>query len=384
MGSGASDGPMPNGIQIVPGMALLAVVAAGELPQWRLHPIELHSRFEAAAIADLNGDGRLDVVCGAFWYEAPTWMPRRVRNIEERDGYHLDFGAVPLDFDGDGRTDLAGCSWHGRDVFWLRNPGRAGEEWQRFEIGTPGPIETLLTADLDGDGQLDLIPNVVGRPVWYSFRRNHGSTGDVQWIEHPLPGQAGVHGLGVGDVDGDLRPDIVTPRGWLQNASTGWVWFAEFDMRERASIPILVGDWDDDGDADLLWGSAHGYGVRWMEQTREANGRRVWVRRDVDVSWSQAHTLVAADLDGDGRLELIAGKRYWAHNGMDPGEFEPRIVVAYSYDRDGRPWRRRVLSFGAGAGLGISTMVGDLDGDGDPDIVCPGKSGLYWIENPTR
>ncbi len=371
--------------RIALGLWLAAVGARGAGPAaWRVHPIRPDSRFEAGAIADFNGDGRPDVFCGSHWYEAPGWTPHFVREIEERDGYHLDFGAVPFDFDGDGRLDIAGCSWHGRDVFWLRNPGSAGGPWTRFEIGAPGTIETLVTADLDGDGQPDLIPNVVGRPVWYAFRRERDAPGGVRWIEHSLPGQAGVHGLGAGDVDGDGRPDVVTPRGWLQNAPTGWVWFAEYDMKERASIPILVGDWDGDGDADLVWGSAHGYGVRWLEQRRGEGGGRVWERHDVDTSWSQAHTMVASDLDGDGRSEVITGKRYWAHNGRDPGELDPRIVAAYSFDRASGRWTRRVLSFGGGAGFGISTMVGDLDGDGDPDVLCPGKSGLYWIENPLR
>ncbi len=357
---------------------------SGEPSGWRVHPIQRDSRFEAAAVADFNRDGRLDVFCGAFWYEAPGWTPHPVRDVEERDGYYLDFGAVPLDFDGDGWVDIASCSWHGRDVFWLRNPGAAGGRWTRFEIGSPGPIETLLQADLDGDGRPDLIPNVVGRPVWYSFCPDADAAGGVRWTEHPLPGQAGVHGLGVGDVDGDGRTDLITPRGWLQNSSTGWVWRAEYDMKERASVPILAGDWDGDGDTDLVWGAAHEYGVRWLEQTRGEDGRRTWVRHDVDTSWSQAHTMVAADLDQDGRPEVITRKRYWAHNGRDPGAFEPRVVVAYSYDRSSRRWQRRVLSFGGGAGFGISTMIGDVDADGDLDVLCPGKSGLYWLENPAR
>ncbi|MCX7818767.1 MAG: VCBS repeat-containing protein [Kiritimatiellae bacterium] len=367
------------------GAALAALAGfAEDTAGWRLHPIRPDSPFEAAAIADLNNDGRPDVFCGAFWYEAPGWTPHPVREIEARDGYHLDFGAVPLDVDGDGWTDIASCSWHGRDVFWLRNPGRPAHRWSRFEVGTPGPIETLLAADINGDGQLDLVPNVVGRPVWYSFQRDPAVAGGARWTEHPLPGQAGVHGLGVGDVDGDGRVDVVTPRGWLQNAPTGWVWFAEYDLKERASVPILVGDQDGDGDADLVWGSAHDVGVRWLEQTRDSSGRRGWRRHEVDSSWSQAHTMVAVDLDGDGRQEVVTGKRYWAHNGRDTGELEPRIVVAYAVDAATGAWRRRVLVFGTRAGFGIATMAGDLDGDGDPDVLCPGKSGLYWLENPAR
>lgn len=369
--------------------AALAVAANGGRadepgPGFRVHTIRADSRFEAATIADLNGDGRPDVFCGGFWYEAPRWTPHSVREVAEIDGYHADFGAIPIDLDGDGLVDVVGASWHRRDVYWLRNPGQPGEPWTLRTIDTPGPIETVFAADLDGDGRPDILPNVVGRPAWYSFRRDPTADGGVRWTRHDLPGQAGTHGLGAGDIDGDGRTDVATPRGWLANSPTGWIWHAEYDMKERASIPIMVGDWDGDGDADIVWGSAHGYGVRWLEQTRDASGRREWRRADMDTSWSQAHTFVAADLDGDGRLELITGKRYYAHNGKDPSAEDPRLVAAYSWEPRAKTWRRRLLSHGGATGFGISAAAADIDGDGDIDLVCPGKSGLYWIENLRR
>ncbi len=101
------------GMAMVWGAARAMEVGEG----FRVVPIGPSSRFEAAAVADLNGDGRPDIFCGGFWYEAPSWTPHFVREVEARDGYHLDFGAIPLDLNGDGHTDIVGATWHNRDVY---------------------------------------------------------------------------------------------------------------------------------------------------------------------------------------------------------------------------------------------------------------------------
>ena len=372
---------MTNRSAAVLAIALAAAAQAGQPWSFRVHSINPDSRFEAATIADLSGDGKPDLFCGGFWYEAPDWKCHVVREVEEIGGYHVDFAAVPADVDGDGKTDIINAAWHNKAVFWLRNPGKADEPWPLFIVDTPGSIETLFPADVDGDGQADMVPNVVGKPAWYSYRTDRTASNGVVWTKHDFPGQVGAHGIGVGDVNVDGRPDVVTPRGWLEGAATGWVWHAEYDLKERASIPILVGDWDGDGDGDILWGSAHGYGVHWLEQGRDAAGARTWTPHDIDTSWSQAHFLLTADLDGDGTPEVVTGKRYHAHNGKDPGAEEAKCVYAYSWNRETKAWVRHTLSEGGNTAFGISTTAADIDGDGDLDIVCPGKSGLFLIEN---
>jgi FG-GAP-like repeat len=82
---------------------------------------------------------------------------------------------------------------------------------------------------------------------------------------------------------------------------------------------------------DLVTSAAHDYGIFWFEQAKTPKGERNWVKHVIDNSWSQAHALTLADLNGDGRPELITGKRYMAHNGRDPGEREPLGVYWYEY-----------------------------------------------------
>ena len=93
------------------------------------------------------------------------------------------------------------------------------------------------------------------------------------------------------------------------------------------------------------------------------------------------------DLNGDGHPDLVTGKRYMAHNGNDPGEREPLGLYWYEYRKDAKgaiEWIRHIIDYGGRMGGGMQIAVQDLDGDGDLDIVCGGKAGLFVAENRTR
>jgi hypothetical protein len=156
-----------------------------------------------------------------------------------------------------------------------------------------------------------------------------------------------------------------------------------------------VADVNGDGRNDVVTAAAHDYGVFWFEQG--ADGR--WTRRVIDSSWSQGHASTVIDLNGDGRLDFVTGKRFMAHNGSDPGEREPLGVYWYEYRpqvaqgapaRDGAAqagapeWIRHLIDFGGRVGGGMQIPVVDIDGDGDLDVVCAGKSGLFLLENLTK
>ena len=346
---------------------------------WRLHVINAESRFEAAGVLDVNRDGKLDIFCGGFWYEAPDWTKHFVREVTEQGGYYYDFANLPMDVDGDGWTDIANAAWHNKKVFWVRNPGKAGGTWEVFDVDAPGNMETALAFDIDGDGQIDVLPNIMNQAAWYEFHRDTSAPQGVRWEKHPLPQEAAGHGLGAGDVNGDGRCDIVTPRGWLEQTNGDWKWHPEFELG-HASIPILVHDVDGDGDADIIWGLGHNYGLFWLEQAAD-DGRRSWAKHPIDDSWSQPHYMLMADLDLDGADELVTGKRYHAHNGKDPGGDDPVCVYYYDYDRAGGLWQRYTMHEGGAVAFGINTGAADMDGDGDIDVVAPGKSGLYLFEN---
>ena len=108
------------------------------------------------------------------------------------------------------------------------------------------------------------------------------------------------------------------------------------------------------------------------------------MKHPIDLSFSQVHNVKMVDLDGDGKLDILAGKRYRGHNESDPGSFDPLAIYYYKVTPGKKPvFDRHPVAYNSIAGAGTQFVVIDLDGDGDLDIVCAGKTGQYWFENLT-
>ena len=127
-------------------------------------------------------------------------------------------------------------------------------------------------------------------------------------------------------------------------------------------------------------GCPHDYGLYWWEQGEpKPDGTTTWTEHLIDDSWSQAHSLVWADLDGDRQGELITGKRVRGHAGRDPGGKDPECLFYYTWDASAREFTRHDISpFGGGVGAGMQICVADLNEDSRPDIAVSGKTGT-WV-----
>lgn len=361
-----------------------SILLAGDL-KFKKHVINQKADYSAAALIDVNRDGRIDVVCGGEWYESPHWTKHVAAKVPRIGGRPDGFSHLGFDVNRDGWTDVITVNYRSRSIKWMEHPGDGDSPWELHTVVEPGPMETGRLVDVDGDGQLDLLPNGRNFAAWWEFRWKDKTTkGAPAWIRHELPKDAKGHGVGFGDIDGDGRGDIVGQSGWLKastDARSGeWHWRPEFKI-ERGSVPMLVVDPDNDGDNDIVWSSAHGFGIYWLENTTTADGERVWQRHAIDTSWSQCHAPLWADMDGDGQKELIAGKRYMAHGGSDPGAYDPLVVYRYQFNPATRTWDRWTVSNGEQVGLGLDPKVADIDNDGDLDLLACGRSGLYWLEN---
>lgn len=345
------------------------------------HTIDLGAS-ETAAIADMNGDGRLDIVSGENWYEAPRWTKHKFRELGFTNNYVDNLSDHVIDVDGDGRPDVAGCAWFSRQVAWWKNPGKTGQ-WAQQVMDSGHPAEFCFLVDLDNDGKArELLPQYGGSKsplVWFELKGGG-------WVKHTASEKGYGHGIGAGDVDGDGRADILTPKGWLKAPAdpraSGWEFLPEWDLTSTGFLHVL--DVNGDGRNDVIGSMAHDYGVFWLE--RMADGK--WTKRVIDESWSQPHALTLVDLNGDGRKDLLTGKRYMAHNGRDPGEREPLGVYWYEYrpapGGKGVEWTRHVIDYSTRTGGGLQLPAVDMDGDGDIDFVAPGKSGLFYFENLTK
>lgn len=142
-------------------------------------------------------------------------------------------------------------------------------------------------------------------------------------------------------------------------------------------------DLNGDGRNDVLATSAHSYGLCWFEQL--AGGE--WRQHVIDHSWSHLHASVLVDLNGDGRPDLVSGKRFQSRNAPAPGDNDPLGIYWYEFLPAGKgdvSWARHTIDYGGKAGGGLQMVVCDIDGDGDMDVVSAGKSGLYLAENLTN
>lgn len=343
-------------------------------------------RFEAADVFDVNGDGCLDIVSGAFWYEGPEFKVRHfIGEVAPQGEYFDSFSAIPMDVNGDGYPDIINCSWWG-PLRWRQNPGPAGGEWTEHVIAECGNIEATVMADVDGDGELEIVPNTPGAPlVVYKLIRDAEGKGTGKFAAHTIYNQAQGHGLGAGDITGNGRCDLILAGGWLEAPEKPfeqeWIFHPDFQFG-AASVPILVADVNRDGVPDLIVGQGHNYGIEWVEQVIAEDGTRSWKRHPIDPYCSQYHAMEWVDLDGDGEPELVTGSRYRAHCGNDPGEWDD--IGSYYFKWNGESFTKLVIDHGevrSASGLGIRFAVADLHNTGRLDIVAPGKDGLYVFFN---
>jgi len=345
-------------------------------PRYLLHHVA-QDLSEGVSVFDVDRDGKLDVVSGAFWYQAPDWKVYRFREVGYTNEYAINCGEFAVDVNGDGFEDILSAGWQEDGIFYYENPKKVGVMWPKRKLAGSKDTEGLAMADVDGDGVKDLLVSNYSRQPMLWIRVVKGGSFEVHVIQ--ADGRGNGHGVGFGDVDGDGKGDIVTERGWFRQVdwkTDQWEYRAEFELHD-ASIEILVKDVNGDGKADLIYGRGHAYGLYWLEQ----KGRGVWARHVIDESFSQVHTVALADLDGDGKPELLAGKRYRAHNEKDPGAFEPLAFYYYKFEAGPRvQFKRFTLAMNSPASPGMQLVVRDMDGDGDLDIVTAGKGGQYWFE----
>jgi hypothetical protein len=207
-------------------IALLAMGQSPGLPAWPQtdvwEEVRIDSAFrsEGVAVADVNRDGLLDVLAGEVWYAAPGFARRELAPPGNYPvtGYSDCFVAGACDVDGDGWTDFLSVGFPGGEGRWFRNPQNAAGHWTKHVIAPSVCNESPAFVDLNGDGKLDLLMGIESdrRVYWLEA----GASPTLPWIRHAIsaPGQPGFqqfsHGLGLGDIDGDGRADVLTTNAW--------------------------------------------------------------------------------------------------------------------------------------------------------------------------
>jgi hypothetical protein len=363
---------------------------------------------ECASVLDFEGDGDLDIAAGRNWYEAPNWTKHaNFRDGAETNGPETDDNSeFAMDVNFDGKMDIVSSGWMFlKGAFWYENPGVKDVVWKSTRIHHAINMEGIIHGDIDGDGDDDILCNhwalVKGQGMTWLEHINK-----APWfVEHVVGTQGDIHGNGLGDINGDGRMDIVTPVGWYEQPRdarvTPWVFHADYEFQPAkgrggsGSHPILVYDVDGDGHNDIIIGSAHAYGFAWLQQKVDGSGKRTFTTHWVETDFSQFHTFAMGDLNGDGKPDLVTGKRLFAHHGADIGAFEP--LYTFWYDLKGGAFERHILSYNHlplypeegginpppnyAVSTGMKLNIADLNKDGRNDIIIAGKGGLYVFYN---
>jgi hypothetical protein len=365
-------------------------------------PFEKHTLdlgfSETAAVADVNRDGRLDIISGENWFEQapplakggkPRWIKHKFRDLGYSMFYQENLSDLAIDVNGDGHMDIVSCSYWSKPLTWWDNPGASKQPWREHLIATGSPVEFAFLVDILNTGKpLQLLPQFGDEKFPLTWYEVVGKGAAAHWEKREISPKSYGHGIGAGDVNQDGRTDVITPKGWFEAPSDPrngqWIFHPEFDLGVTGFIHTL--DVNGDGLVDLVTTAAHNYGIFWYEQKKTSSGERAWEKHVIDESWSQAHALTIVDLNGDGHPDLVTGKRYMAHNGHDPGECEPLGIYWYELIKvaDRLEWVRHVVDYSTRAGGGMQIPVVDIDNDGDLDIVVGGKSGLFLFESLTK
>jgi len=376
--------------------------------QWRTHDVAKIPDGYQVAVADVNGDGRPDILALSSveriveWYENPTWKARPVTTRTEknislaplfRPGYPARGMALASGFALEDRT-------HGGDLWWAEPAAEPDAEWLLHPLGQIPTSHRLRWADLEGNGRLALVDapllgfgatapgyRVPTPLTWFEMPerllRGHASAAEPSsavWASHLIDQRLTVvHGLNVLDWDGDGRDEILTAsfegvhlfHAAGHGAEMTWT-RTHLAAGDQQSKPRR-------GASEI--GVGRVAGKRFLATIEPWHGEQVvvyhegmpgelWTRQVIDADFHDGHALACVDLDGDGNDEIIAGFR-----GLGTSLF-----VYYAADASGKNWvRQHVDGDMAAAGVAIA----DINGDGRRDIVAVGAStgNVRWYEN---
>jgi len=370
-------------------------------PHFRIQQLSDFFYSWGATAGDINHDGIPDVIAGPFYFLGPDYTVRHeftaARSYSPSNNFPEGHNYFAYDYTGDGWTDII-CV-NSRPIYLFVNPKGESRRWDRYNIVPGATSEVEVFRDIDGDGKPDILFAGPGATMAYANPDPANPTG--LWKVHTIsePGLGGPHGMGVGDINGDGRMDVVNARGWWEQPASGagetkW----KFHPAQFGSGGAEMGVYDVNGDGlnDVVTAvAAHTFGLAWFEQKRDAQGNISFVRHDImgdfsaknagGVTFTEPHAAAFADMDGDGVPDMIVGKRLYSHleSHLDPDPYGPAVLYWY------RTVRNPKAEGGAEfvpelihnrSGVGSQFIVTDLNGDGAPDIVisCVKGTFVFW------
>lgn len=384
--------------------AALSLTHAGDLA-YRKQQVSTQYFSEGADAGDFNKDGKPDIVSGPYWYEGPDFTVKHEYNtpkiLDPAGGeYTTNFFEWAEDVDKDGWTDIVIIGLPGTQAYWYKNPGAADVNkpavaWKQSlaiaEVGNESP----MLADINNDGKRELVFNT--NDGYLGWAEPDAADPTALWTFHRISPKGNqyrfTHGLGLGDINGDGRLDLLEMGGWWEQPASlagdpVWTRHAQNFALPAGGAQMFAYDIDGDGDNDVVSGQdAHGWGLAWFEQVRTAGEIKflkhmiMGTRAEEAVygaAFSQGHALALVDIDGDGLKDLVTGKRKWAHGptgDVEPGA--PCVLYAFQLQRTLDSVKFVPHPLDSNSGIGTELQIRDVDGNGLGDILVGNKNGTF-------